>query len=369
MKVAFCTNYFSPCTGGAEKVSEKIVDYLAVNGCEVHVFTRRVPNRSHKNFTKYAVRDYLPGDVNAFEKALKAFEPQVVIVYSDVFDYFRLLATQKHSFKVILCLCGANWLLQNKNFVNAMYRNLDNIHKLVCHSMVTQDYRLICSSSRFKDKAAVINNGVDLTEFDDNHLTRTDLLPEHKNKIWLLNVSNFFPGKGQEHIISLLSNTPNPERFVYVQVCSDMQFAVGQQLENKWKVAARKIEERGVVVKLMKNISREKIIGLYKQSNLFIFTSEQEVAPLCVLEAMAAGLPWISANVGNVEELKGGECIVGAKNMNGRIVFNSYMFERFQQGMEKMLSQPSIGESGRMDVEKNFVWDKILPSYLSLVLN
>lgn len=367
-KVVICTNFLSPSVGGAEKVSEKIAEYLSDNQCDVHVFTRRLPNRNHKLFTKYKVHDYIPGDVQAFENALKAVKPDVVLVYSDVFDYFRSLITLKHPFKLIIALCGANWLLQNKNFLSNLYRNLDNVRALICHSKVGNDYR-ICSSERFKKKTVVIPNGVDLQEFDSNKLTRNNLLPDHLNKIWILNVSNFFPGKGQEHMFKILPTLSNPERFIYLQVANDISYPIGQQLENKWKLHSKELEKTGMQVKLLKNLPRDKVIGYFKNSNMFMFTSEHEVAPLCILESMAASLAWIAPNVGNIEELKGGECLPVPKNMHGSTVFNSYVIDRFRQSIEKLLTLPTMGESGRHHIEEQYSWDKVLPSYLELVEN
>ena len=47
------------------------------------------------------------------------------------------------------------------------------------------------------------------------------------------------------------------------------------------------------------------------EADLFLFPSTIECAPLVILEAMAAGVPWISYDVGNVRELDGG-LVVGS---------------------------------------------------------
>ena len=55
-------------------------------------------------------------------------------------------------------------------------------------------------------------------------------------KKWILNVSNFFPGKGQENIPKILNQVKSLEDVLYIQVCSDIEFNVGKTLESSWKL-------------------------------------------------------------------------------------------------------------------------------------
>jgi glycosyltransferase involved in cell wall biosynthesis len=51
---------------------------------------------------------------------------------------------------------------------------------------------------------------------------------------------------------------------------------------------------------------RESVTFALRDADLVAFTSRSEVAPLVPLEASAAGVPWVSFDVGNVSELEGG---------------------------------------------------------------
>lgn len=366
MKLTVCVNHFYPSVGGAEIVAKTIADFISKHH-EVSVFTRKLvgKKRDQRDFS-YPVYEYRPGDLVGFEKKLRDVKPDVVFIYSDVFDFFRTLAMKRQPYQIILALCGANWLHTHRNYINMLYRNMKNIKAVVCHSTRERDYR-ICLTEFIKDKTVIIPNGIWLEEFDNNTMTRQDLAPEIADKRWLVNVSNFFPGKGQEHLPDIFSKMPELEQTVYVQISSDIDFNIGEMLEGRWKLEIRKLKSLGMKIKLMKNLPRENVIGFLKQSNVFTFPSEKEVAPLVLLESMAASLPWVATNVGNAEDLKGGACIRSVKDSRYHSVFDKRVELQFREAVLNMWNTPSVGAEGRQQIENELTWDTILPRYLSLI--
>lgn len=363
LKIAILVNHFSPSVGGAEKVAETIADFL----CQYHkiaIFTRRMKDRNKQKFP-YKLREYSPGDFATFEKKLSDFNPDVVLIYSDVFDFFRQLAIRSNPFKLILALCGANWLYSHPNYVNIVLRNMSNIHRVICHSKRERDFKL-CSHEQVVPKTVIIPNGIWLSEFDSVSKTKKELNPKIADKKWILNVSNFFPGKGQEHLIKILSGMQNKD-FAYIQVANDVDFAIGEILEHKWKKSIVSLKRLGIETILAKNIPREDVIAYFKNSNVFAFTSEKEVAPLVLLEAMAAELPWVSTNIGNSQDLEGGICIPVVKDSRFYSVFDDRTINLFREGIERLLGTPKIAENGRRQVERDLNWGRILPEYLSVV--
>ncbi|KKL58883.1 hypothetical protein LCGC14_2220910, partial [marine sediment metagenome] len=245
LKVVVCVNHFHPSIGGAEIVAKTIADYLAKYH-EVSVFTRKLidKERDSRDFS-YPVYGYRTGDIVGFEAKIRDIKPDVVFVYSDVFDFFRTLSTKRQPYQIILALCGANWLYSHRNYLNMLYRNMKNIKAVVCHSKRERDYK-ICSTEFIKDKTVIIPNGIYLDEFDKNTKTRQELAPEIADKRWLVNVSNFFPGKGQEHLVDIFSQLPEIEQTVYIQISSDIDFDIGQMLEGRWKLATRRLKSQGM---------------------------------------------------------------------------------------------------------------------------
>lgn len=363
MRIVIGVNHFHPLVGGCEIVTQKIAEHLSANH-EVIVFTRRVRERTRDKYP-YRIVEYTQGDMRAFNSLL-SLKPDIVFVYSDVFDLFRQITSRRNTFRLIVALCGANWIYANRSNGRLFNRSLNHIDTLICHSKCDRDYRL-CSGSGISKKTTIIPNGVDVSEFDRNNLTRTDLAKDIANKRWVLNVSNFFPGKGQNHLVDILSRLPQENNLAYIQVSNDIEFDIGEKLEVLWRrEVSRKLKSK-MPVKLMKNISREQVVGFFKRSNVFAFTSEKEVAPLVLLECMAAKLPWISCDVGNATDLKGGKFICAIKNMRHYSVFDERVKGLFAKTLPKVWSSPFIGEEGRKQIEEEMNWEVILPQYSMVI--
>ena len=366
MKIVICTNHYSPSIGGCEIVTEKIAEYLSADH-DITVATRRMPGRNLSNF-KYKILEYAPGDPRSFVEKLKSIQPQVILVYSDVFDFFRSLITRPMTGKLVLALCGANWLHSNKTFVRIFYRNLPNIHSIICHSEYDRDYRL-CTEPNFLSKTHIIPNGVDIEEFNTS-VSREELVDKYKVKKevlgrkWILNVSNFFPGKGQEHLVDVLGSHFQNNEYHYFQVSSDIPFDIGKTLEIQWK---QSLQTKKVSTTLLKNIPREDVIGFFNNSNVFAFTSEKEVAPIVILEAMAAKLPWVAADVGNIRGLAGGKFVPALKDRNYHSIFDDRVKNSFAGYIKNVWQSPAIGENGRIQIEKEMTWDIVLPKYKSII--
>jgi glycosyltransferase involved in cell wall biosynthesis len=89
-------------------------------------------------------------------------------------------------------------------------------------------------------------------------------------------------------------------------------------------------------------------------ADLFLFTSQVECAPLVILEAMAAGTPWVSYPVGNVEELPGG--IVARSSRELQLAASEIL-----DG-----AHPALGVAGREAWQRGHRWELIVDRYESL---
>ena len=364
MRIALCVNAFSPSVGGCEVVVGKIAEYYAQDH-EVCVFTRHLLKRKEKRIGSVEVVSYNPSNVSSFLLRIKKFNPDFTLVYSDVFDFLQPVVENLSN--VCVAFCGANRFYNKPYTLNLFKRHLSSVSSFVCHTKSERDYRLAAQLGVL-DKTHVIPLGVDLDEFD-NDLSREDLVPgSMKDDLWVLNVSNFFPGKGQLHLVDILHRTKT-RPLTYVQICSSLDFALGKHLEQQWRAKANQLSSEGIRVILMKDKSREKVVAAFKNSNVFVFPSEKESGGIVLLESMAAGTPWVASNIGIAPDICGGYCLTAAKDGNYNAIFDERIKSLFANRIDDCFDWEKSGqliEEGSKDVEK-YQWKSILPLYKRLL--
>ncbi len=94
----------------------------------------------------------------------------------------------------------------------------------------------------------------------------------------------------------------------------------------------------------------------YAACDVFVLPSRRETQPLTVLQAMAAGRPFISTNVGCVKDLEGGVVVEDEAELSERLAYLS----AHPQARELM------GSAGREAAGAKYHWDRIVLSYESL---
>ncbi len=88
-------------------------------------------------------------------------------------------------------------------------------------------------------------------------------------------------------------------------------------------------------------------------ADLFMFTSRIESGPLVILEAMVAGTPWISLDVGHASQLAGGIVVSELSEVVG-------VAEQILDG-----HHPQLGPQGHEAWNANHRWENIVASYES----
>jgi len=366
MRVAICVNHFHPSVGGSEYVTKRIAEHIAKSH-KVYVFTRMVRGRRADDIKGYQVFSYRHRDASGFLGKLKSVKPDVVLIYSDMFDFYRQVLSGTLKTRLIVALCGANWAHSHPAYSRLFLSLAHNIDHLICHSECERDYSM-CSQSFLRDKTVLIPNGIDLSDFDSNIKTREALLPKCSDKQWIINVSNFFPGKGQEHCIEILRLLANKEKISFIQISNDIEFPIGEKLKNSWRLkATRELKQRGIDFHMMSNLPREDVVGFFKNANAFLFPSVKEVAPIVLLESMASRTPWVCMDVGNAKELSGGFCVKAVKDHQFQAMVDSRVIRTMAAYTDRALGEPHLGDVGRLHVEREFMWDKILQLYSNLL--
>lgn len=162
--------------------------------------------------------------------------------------------------------------------------------KIVCVSNYTRK-KLIKKNPWAKNKSIVIYNGIPI----DNQEKSGSRSLRTKTHINIINVANLYPVKGQEFLIRAIKIVLNryPETKLSI---------IGRgQLEPKLK-------ELAITLGLENSIQfmgfREDVRDLLTSFDIFVISSVSEGFPVSVIEAMEAGLPIVSTEVGGITELK-----------------------------------------------------------------
>lgn len=370
MKIAILTNFSQPYhTGGAEKVVQQIAESMVNEfGDRCVIYTQYGGKRISHNGV-----DVIPiGNLNdeTFIKILLAEKFDHIFIYSDwYFKLYAILANiSKFDCAFSIVPVGFNRMrssLPHNQVVKSLFmQNIDKF-KVVVHSENYKDAEF-CIANNIS--YSVIPNGIDLTEFqtDAKSLLRSKYNLSDSNLI--LFVGNFFPGKGQEFFIKI-SQELLARQFSH-QICvisTTVNFAFANKLRESFISDVQKMHLP--IVNLF-DIPRADVVDAFIDADLFCMTSQQEVSPLVLLESMAAKTPWVSMNVGNSVDLRGGVCIEADSDRDGKKIFDDVILQKYVDTIVNILGSEerinTMTQEGWQQIQNVYNWEKIKLQYKEL---
>ena len=343
-------SYFPPHLGGMENAVLEITNKLSESKYKVSVYTSDIGiKRSLKNVRNFKV-NYLSSIeiahtpiifslffklVSLSENSLihlhisQAYTPEVVYLVSKI----KKIPYIAHIHLDVDASGKFGFLLKpyKKYFLS---RVLKNASKIICLSedqkkFIAKKYNLPLSS------IVVIPNGVGKEFFikkSNNinkipHLLFVGRLAKQKNVTVLINAVTFMKNK------------------VYLDIVGSGE----EEKSLKKKIVELKLKN----VKLHGKKTEKELIDIYKTSDVFVIASEKEGISLSMLEALAAGLPIVGADVVGIKDL--------IKDV-GILVSNPTPIN-FAKALDNLLSNKSeIKRFSNLSVAKakNYSWDKII---------
>lgn len=359
MRLVICCNHSFPHIGGSEKVVQQIAESMAAApyNHEVIVLSRSLSSKIEHNKVLYKPCPQTP---ESFLSTVVNLKPDHLHTYSDC---FRFWTTILHKGQSIACnksiaLVGMNEMIKKNGDIEALIGQSGSIF-CIAHSDNYQDYG-ICNANGIP--VTVIPNGVDLSEFDNNDKKFDFGYPDKKV---ILCVSNYFPGKGQEHLIKVLDNLYQKRQdWQVVFMSTTVNFPFAEVLAN---YVQRELRKRPYLSKFLVDVPRSDTISAFKSADVFAFPSQKEVAPLVAIESQAAKLPWVALPVGNIPQLKGGIVAVpGCKNSMGYLTYSRESYADFAESINKLFDEGlanELSEKGRHQVESVYNWKVIAEQY------
>lgn len=192
----------------------------------------------------------------------------------------------------------------SSSFLSKFKYNYSGINSIFCVSMkVKNDFNRILNS-KSKSKSIVIHDCVSLLIQETNcNFNIRNFFSFKNDDVVVGNIANHTKAKDLVTLVNIVDYVVNylkqkNIRFIQVGEFSDLTNDL------LFTVKEKKIENNLFFTNKIKNASE-----LNKQFDVFLMTSEREGGPTSVLEAMLAGIPIVSTNVGVLPEI-----IVDGKN-------------------------------------------------------
>ncbi len=171
----------------------------------------------------------------------------------------------------------------------------------------------------------------------------------------VLCVANYSDGKNQALTV---------EAFRRAHVTNSTLVLIGSEINDYAKgvqardaVLAKQFPNCKVV--FLERLSRQETLGAFAGSDLFLLTSNAETQPIVLIEAMAAGKPWISTPRGCIPLMEGGLVARGAKEIAceiRRVLSDRDLYDR-------------LAQAGRQAAQDTYSTPKIMSRWEHLFLS
>jgi len=360
-RLGVLVNHCAPFhVGGSEKVVQQITESMHDDfGMECHVISKYATRQEELNGIH--IHKQSMGDDNLVSQ-LNGLDLDHILTYSDSCYAWPTIvrkADKIHGSKSV-ALVGMNYMRSHGD-IGQIFASKKNRFTTITHSDNYIDYTT-CQSLGIPVK--VIPNAINLQEFEDQKFSFRE---KHgiKTEKMILCVSNFFPGKGQEHLYHILQKLERKGHdFTVVFISTKVNFAPAESLYQRYGRMLKKASFKHV---MLRNIPRSDTVQAFREADVFAFPSQVEVAPLVVLECMACSLPWVSLNVGNTSTLEGGLIVESKKKVQGRWHYSTEIYDEFTDCLDSLLTtkhlRTSLGSEGRRHIVEKYDWDKIKHDY------
>lgn len=336
MKIIFTVNTYKPNLDGVQFVTSYLAEGLSKKGHDVYVitssFSRIETPKSEKICGVKVIRKYIRtshtfhiGDKKQYQKFILnicsnadciinvgsqspftdwCFEilnkikiPKILYLHS-IWD-FKYHSENFYSLKAFLFKAWANirWKIyyaKNKKIFKS-YNKIIQLHK--------KDYSYLYFLNKYGIKSEIIENAAD-NHFFDKH-SENDF--EKPFKHYIIYVANYIDIKNQ--IVAV-------KEFLKTNIDKNIGLVLIGSSKNKYYEKLIKFEEeerkrlnlskKNKPIKILTNVDRRYISSYVVNSDLYLMTSKDEKYPVSIIESMAAGVPYISTDVGIVKFLPGG---------------------------------------------------------------
>jgi glycosyltransferase involved in cell wall biosynthesis len=426
MKFLLCCEFFHPSVGGVQEVMKQIATRLAAKNHDVTVATTKLDHRKTSNLGKVKIQSFeVSGNwVNGLNgKEISDYQNFVV---DGEFDIIFIYAAQQWTFdaliekfdeiqaKKIFVPCGFSGLYEPSyaEYFKKIPDVLKSLDALIFHANEYRDFEL--ARAHGIENCHLIPNGADEYEFDQipvpnfrnkNNITKdTSLLLtvgtlngakghlevaqalsklEYEHPATLILNGNKMPSANNSGALKKLKNklfSLSLKSFVHLLKLFIIRLLIVLRIRETYFSKLNRLTQEVNAGKYGKNkkiiscdLDREQLLNCYFESDLFVFASHIEYSPLVLFEACAAGLPFLSAPVGNAEEIarwtNGGVIYPAKKDFKGFTETDTNILAKEIDALIKNKTNlEQLSKNARQSWEKNYTWAKLFDQYEEVFL-
>jgi L-malate glycosyltransferase len=384
VRILHAVEFYAPSVGGAQEVVRQVSERLVARGHEVTVATSRLPERAGERriegveVAEFDVRGNdvrgMEGDVDGYRRLVAEGGFDVVMTYAaQQWTTDALLPVlDAIAAPTILAPCGFSGL-HNPAYARYFERLRSQLHgfdALVFHSHGYQDIEFAREAGA--GDLHVIPNAADEREFaglaaSGSFRAAHRIAPDTP---LLLTVGGHTGLKGHAQAMAALRATRGTPRPPTLAVVANRPTGPGCVPVCRVRAALTRVVGRGRRV-LLADPPRDQVLEAYADADLFVFCSMVECSPLVLFEAMAAGLPFVSADVGNAREIaewSGAGVIVESRRRGDGLVEvePAAVARAVDELMADAERRAEMARRGRQAWEERFTWDAAARRYEEL---
>lgn len=380
MKILHTAEWYPPSVGGVQLFMQQISERLAARGHDVTVATARLPGRTgsaggvriEEFEVTGSVVSGIKGELERYQRFLLDGDFDVMFNYSAqqwTADLaFPLLGRLRA--RTVFGPCGFAGLGDPaaRGYFERMPSVLDRYDRIVLHTVNFRDARFVRERSRAR--TALITYGADPAEFPDAPASGLrERLGLPAGIPLLVTVGNHTGGKGHGRVMAA---------FLRARIGRAALLVVGGPApwpgcEARCQRLARAVRVASLGRKraLVLDLPRRDVVAALREADVFVFASRSECSPIVLVEAAAAGTPFITGTAGNAEELAewtgAGVVVPGGERPDGTTETDIGALAR---AIERLVADPlereRLGEAGRAAFLDRFTWERVTDRYEEL---
>ncbi|PJE64569.1 MAG: hypothetical protein COU90_01885 [Candidatus Ryanbacteria bacterium CG10_big_fil_rev_8_21_14_0_10_43_42] len=280
---------------------------------------------------------------------------EIYVHYSFKGALMAWLITRIYGGHVFYWNCGMPWLYKRGLFEEKMFRFILRNTVFVTGTVgMANEYKKHYGLK--EEHIRIVPNAINISQFqNDNKRDVREMLSIPQDKKVILFVHHLSRRKGAHMLPEIINHFNGREDVMFIIVGSGPE---EEYLRKTLQVVQRTLH---VAVRLEGCVPNKIVAQYFTASDIFLMPSEEEGFPHVLLEAMAAGIPFIASNVGGIREIIPPDFV--------HYTYPPNMPDMFADGLQKLLSDAKereyISVKEREWIKRYDIF-RVLPQFLAL---